>query len=114
MTRKKGSTDYSLELKLEAIRLSEAGLTHAEVTARLGIRDPMRVKNWRWQFKREGILGLKKPRRGRPPKRENTEAYIRRLEMENDLLKKFHTELRRERLAKRNIGLSTTTEKYTR
>ena len=37
MTRKKGSTDYSLELKLEAIRLSEAGLTHAEVTARLGI-----------------------------------------------------------------------------
>ena len=99
---------------MEAIRLSEAGLTHAEVTARLGIRDPMRVKNWRWQYKREGILGLKKPGRGRLPKRENTEAYICRLEMENDLLKKFHTELRREGLAKHNIGLFTTTEKNTK
>jgi len=105
---------YSLELKLEAIRLSEAGLTHAEVTERLGIRDPNRVKNWRWQYKREGILGLKKPRLGRPPKRENTEAYIHRLEMENALLKKIHTELRKEGLAKRNIGLSTSTEKNTK
>ena len=114
MTRKKGSTNYSFELKLEAIRLSESGLTHAEVTERLGIRDPKRVKNWRWQYKREGVLGLKKPRLGRPPKQENTEAYIRRLEMENALLKKFHTELRKEGLVKRNIGLSTTTEKNTK
>lgn len=114
MARKKGSTNYSLELKLEAIRLSEAGLTHAEVTKRLDIRDPNRVKNWRWQYKREGILGLKKPQLGRPPKRENTEAYVRRLEMENALLKKFHTELRKEGLAKRNIGSSITTEKYTK
>ena len=111
MTSKK--KQYSLELKLEAIRLSEAGLTHAEVTERLGIRDPNRVKNWRWQYKREGILGLKKPRLGRPPKRENTEAYIHRLEMENALLKKIHTELRKEGLAKRNIGLSITIEPST-
>ena len=32
MARKKGSTNYSLGLKLEALKLSEAGLTHAEVT----------------------------------------------------------------------------------
>ncbi len=114
MARKKGSRNYSLDLKLEAIKLTEAGLTHAEVTERLGIRDPNRVKNWRWQYKREGILGLKKPHRGRPPKRENREAYIRRLEMENSLLKKFHAELRKGQLAKRNIGLSTNTEKNTR
>lgn len=114
MSRKKGSTNYSLELKLEAIRLSASGLTHAEVTERLGIRDSNRVKNWRWQYKREGVLGLKKPRLGRLPKRENTEAYIRRLEMENALLKKFHTELRKEGLAKRNIGSYTTIEEYTK
>ena len=114
MARKKGSRNYSLDLKLEAIKLTEAGLTHAEVTERLGIRDPNRVKNWRWQYKREGILGLKKPHRGRPPKRENREVYIRRLEMENSLLKKFHAELRKGQLAKRNIGLSTNTEKNTR
>mgnify|MGYP002642080256 FL=1 len=114
MSRKKGSCNYSLELKLEAIRLTEAGLTHAEVTERLGIRDPNRVKNWRWQYRHEGIPGLKKPHRGRPPKRENREAYIRRLEMENALLKKLHTELRKEKLAKRNIRLSTTTEKHSK
>ena len=111
MTREKGSSDYSLELKLEALKLIEDGLTQAEVTERLGIRDPKRVKNWLWVYHREGILGLKKPRCGRPPKRENTEAYIRRLEMENALLKKFHTELRKEELAKRNIGSFTNTER---
>jgi len=114
MTRKKGSSDYSLELKLEALRLVKDGLTHAEVTARLGIRDPNRVKNWLWKYRCEGILGLKKPRRGRPPKRENTEAYIRRLEMENALLKKLHTELRKDELAKRSIGSSINTEKNTK
>ena len=114
MARKKGSRDYSIKLKLEALKLIEDGLTQAEVTERLGIRDPRRVKNWLWIYRREGILGLKKPRRGRPPKRENTEAYIRRLEMENDLLKKFHTELHKKELVKRNIGLSINTEKNTK
>ena len=110
MARKKGSSDYSLELKLEALKLIEAGLSQAEVTERLGIRDPKRVKNWLWVYRREGVLGLKKPRRGRPSKRENTEAYVHRLEMENALLKKLHTELRKEELAKRNIGLFTDTK----
>jgi len=114
MARKKGSRDYPLEVKLESLRLIEAGLTQAEVTERLGIRDPKRVKNWLWKYRREGVLGLKKPRRGRPPKRENTEAYVRHLEMENDLLKKFHTELRKVELAKRNIGSSVNTEKNTK
>ena len=114
MARKKGSSDYSLALKLEALKLIEDGLTQAEVTKRLGIRDPKRVKNWLWSYRREGILGLKKPRRGRPPKRENTQSYILRLEMENALLKKFHTESRKKELAKRNIGSSTNTEKNTK
>ena len=87
MARKKGSSDYSLELKLEALKLIEDGLTQAEETERLGIR---------------------------APKRENTDAYIRRLEMENALLKKFHTELHKEELAKRNIGSFTNTEKNTK
>ena len=56
MARKKGSTDYSIEKKLEAIRLiDECGMTQAEVTEELGIRDPKRVKNWLWQYRREGV-----------------------------------------------------------
>jgi hypothetical protein len=34
--------------------------------------------------------------------------------MENDLLKKFHAELRKEERARRNIGLSTTKKKHTK
>lgn len=115
MARKKGSTDYSIETKLEAIRLIyEEGLSQAEVTEKLGIRDPKRVKNWLWQYRREGGTGLKKPRRGRPSKQENQAAYIRQLEMENDLLKKYQTELRTGMLAKRNIGSSISIEKNTK
>ena len=44
MPRKKGSKDYSLEKKLEAIRLwQEEGLSQKEITKKLGIRDPGRV-----------------------------------------------------------------------
>jgi len=47
-----------------------------------------------------------KARPGRPPKQESQAAYIARLEMENELLKKFHTELRKVLREKRNIGAS--------
>ena len=50
---------------------------------------------------------------GRPTKKENTKAYIARLEMEVALLKKFHTELREGQLAVRNIGRSISTEEST-
>jgi DNA-binding transcriptional regulator LsrR (DeoR family) len=44
MARKKGSKDYPLEVRQEAIRLFyEEGLTRAEITQRLNIRDPNRV-----------------------------------------------------------------------
>ena len=46
MARKKGSKDYPLETRREAIRLFyEEGLTRAEVTRKLGIADPKRVSN---------------------------------------------------------------------
>ncbi|MGV8026318.1 MAG: hypothetical protein AB2L18_07170 [Anaerolineaceae bacterium] len=46
--------------------------------------------------------------------KENTQAYIARLEMEVDLLKNFHTELRRNMLVKHNIGQSTISKKTLR
>jgi len=117
MARKKGSKDYPLEMRREAIRLFyEEGLTRAQVTQDLGIRDPHRVKAWLKQYRREGeeFFLPKRGRSGRRPKRENTVAYIARLEMEIDLLKKFHTELRQTTLAKRNIGSLNITEENTK
>jgi transposase-like protein len=51
--------------------------------------------------------------KGRPRKSESEQSELERLRMENDLLKKFHTELRKAGLAKRNIGLSITSEHNT-
>ncbi len=112
MSGKKGMRRYPVEVKLEAVRLFyEEGKTCAEITNALEIRDPQRVKNWLWQYRREGEVGFNKPT-GRPQKQaESEQAELKRLRMENALLKKFHTELRTQVLAKRNIGSFITTEK---
>ena len=47
-------------------------------------------------------------------KTESVEREVERLRMENALLKKFHTELRKVQLVQRNIGQSTTTKKNTK
>jgi transposase-like protein len=114
MSGKKGMRKYPIELKLEAMRLYyEEGKTRAEVTALLGIGHANAVKEWGQVYRREGISGLKKTK-GRPRKSETEQAELERLRMENALLKKFHTELRKEALAKRNIGSSTIIEKNTK
>jgi len=61
-------------------------------------------------YRQEGEQSFYKPI-GRPLKAEAGQRELERLRMENALLKKFHTELRGVRLAQRNIGRSTTTEK---
>jgi transposase len=95
MARTKGSKDYPLETKIEAIRLyEEEGLTYKEITAILDIQDPRRPSVWMRIYRKEGIEGLKKPRRGRPKiDRDSLEERIRRLEMENTLLKALAIEL---------------------
>ena len=89
MSGKKGMKPYPKSVELEAIRLFyDEGLTRQQITEKLGLTKGC-VKAWLRIYRKEGETGLQKPRQGRRPKRENTEAYIRRLEMENDLLKKF-------------------------
>ena len=119
MTGKKGMRHYPVATKLEVVRLyQEEGKSYKEITEVLGIRDSDRVKKWLRDYRRRGKAAFQRDpssyKGGRPPKRENMEAYIARLEMENDLLKKFHAELRRLELAKRNIGSSTTKEEDTK
>ena len=111
MARKKGSKDYPIELKREAIRLFfEEGWPQAEITAHLSIRDPKRVKNWLWQFRKRGEAMFQPGRRGRRPTGQDQTAYIAQLEMENELLKKFHTELRAVLRERRNSGVSKRNE----
>ena len=94
MTKKKSRRQYTLETKLEAVRLKEEeGLIYREVAERLDISDFQRVRAWVRIYRREGAVGLKKPR-GRPKKDpDSLEARIKRLEMENTLLKALAIEL---------------------
>jgi len=113
MAGRKGMKDYPVEVKLEAVRLYYEGRkTLAEVTEALGIRSAGRVETWVRQYRREGELAFGGAR-GRPRKVMNEVTRIQQLEMENALLKKYHTELRKSLLAKRNIGLSITTGENT-
>ena len=111
MSEKKSRKIYSLETKLEAIRLKEEeGLIYQEITERLEINDPQRVRVWMRIYRREGIAGLKKPR-GRPKKdHDSLEARIKRLEMENTLLKALAIELGEELPEGLDIGPYTDIE----
>lgn len=115
MSGKKGMKRYPVETKLEAVRLFyEEGKTRAEITQILDLRSEDRVEVWVRQYRREGAQAFTKPI-GHPRKvAESEQAELERLRMENALLKKFQAELRKDVLAKRNIGSSTTIERSTK
>ncbi len=114
MSGRKGMLHYKVEIKQEAVRLVlEEHLTYAAVAARLEIRKAERIEAWVQMYRREGELSFHKPI-GRPVKTESEEREVERLRMENALLKKYHTELRKVQLAQRDIGRSTTTRKNTK
>ena len=113
MSGQKGMKHYRVEIKQAAVRLVlEEHLTYATVAARLEIRKAERIEAWVRMYRQEGELSFHKPI-GRPVKKGSEEREVKRLRMENALLKKFHTELRKEVLVKRNIGSSITIETNT-
>ena len=114
MSGRKGMLHYRVEIKQEAVRLVlEEHQTYANVAALLEIRKANRIKAWVRMYRQEGEVSFQKPI-GRPPKSKSKQRELERLRMENALLKKFHTELRKVQLAQRNIGRSTTTRKNTK
>jgi transposase len=113
MSGNKGMTHYGLETKLQAVHLhEEEGLTYVQVAERLGMRKAKRIEAWCRAYRREGELAFHRPI-GRPQKARSEAENIKRLEMENALLKKFHTELRKAMLARRDIGSLNTTGRST-
>lgn len=112
MSGKKGMKHYPVETKLEAVRLFvDEGQTRSEIAKQLGC-SAGRVKKWVSQYRHEEDA-FQKPI-GRPRQQpESEQEELKRLRMENDLLKKFHAELRKEVLAKRNIGSSNAKGKTT-
>jgi transposase-like protein len=114
MSGRKGMLHYKVEVKQEAVRLVlEEHLTYAAVAAKLEMRKAERIEAWVRMYRQEGELSFHKPI-GRPLKSQAEERELERLRMENQLLKKFHTELRGVQLAQRNIGRSITSKRSSR
>jgi transposase-like protein len=81
---------YPESVKREAIRLRvETKLTYREISEHLGIYDVGRMKKWMKKYKEEGELVFE-DRRGNPFREETDEyRYVKRLKMENTVLKKW-------------------------
>ncbi len=104
MSGKKGMTHYSKAIKKRAVKMFlEEGVSYREIAERLEIRDSERIEKWLQMYRREGAASFEKPV-GRPRKEMRPQTELERLRMENDLLKKYHAELRKMELEKRNIG----------
>jgi transposase-like protein len=115
MSGKKGMKHYGIETKMLAVQMYFGqGLSQAEIAAELALPHKELVEQWVRRYRQEGEVGFQKPI-GRPRKSPLSQLDdITRLKMENELLKKFHSELRKAMLARRNIGSSNTTEEATR
>ena len=115
MTGNKGMTHYSLEIKTEVVRLRiEEGLTYPQIMDKLKLRNGSMPGVWVSRYKKYGEAGLKPGRLGEPRKIRSEAERVAQLEMENALLKKFRTELRKVTPVRRDIGSLNTTEKFTK
>jgi transposase len=86
---------YSVELKLEAMKMKEEGYTYSQITETLGITDKDRVRAWWRKYKEEGKVAFI-DKRGRRKKYKDHDRYVRKLEMENKILKKYQEILHKE------------------
>jgi transposase-like protein len=94
MPGKKGMVHYPKSVKLMAIKMfNEEGKTQKEITELLGIRDEQRIKKWLIEHRKLGASAFTKsvgrPRKSSGYSIKNPDQYIKQLEMENDMLKKF-------------------------
>jgi transposase-like protein len=102
MAGKKGMKHYPGWMKYEAFRMYEdEGKSQAEIRMLFGIQDRDRLDKWFKQVRDEltGNLKVSKPK-GRPHKtpiseQREMELELKRLRMENELLKSFLLEVER-------------------
>lgn len=96
---------YSFELKKEAIELRLQGKTKQQVAELLGIVDVDRLKVWMRRYKQMGEFGLM-DHRGKREQYVDEQRYVKRLEMENAVLKKWLAITKAE-VYQKSIGSST-------
>ena len=95
MPRTKGLKDYSSELKDKVVKEREAGASLRQIAKKYNV-SVYSVGAWCGQVGRVNTRMQAPLKRGRPTnKPEDLEKKVKRLEMENELLRNFLQELER-------------------
>jgi len=84
-----------MEIKTEAIRLKEEGYSYQQIADKLNIISGDTVTTWWRKYQRDG-QAFHLDNRGRKREYTDQERYIKRLELENAVLKKFQEILMKE------------------
>lgn len=113
MPLKKGQKlqTYSFETKKKAIELRLQGMTKQKVADMLGIADVGRLKIWMRRYNQMGEFGLTDSR-GKRKDYVDEDRYVKRLEMENAVLKKWLAITKAE-VYQRSVGSSMSCEPIT-
>ncbi len=96
---------YSFELKKQAIEMRLQGMTKKKVAELLEIEDVGRLKVWMRRYNQMGDFGLME-HRGKRKEYVTEDRYVKRLELENAVLKKWLAITKAE-VYQRNRGSST-------
>ncbi|MGM0839063.1 MAG: helix-turn-helix domain-containing protein [Bacillota bacterium] len=86
---------YCLETKAEAIRLKEEGFSFQQVADKLNIPSRDTVVTWWRKYQKEG-QAFHLDNRGRRKEYTDQDRYVKKLELENAVLKKFQELLMKE------------------
>jgi transposase len=100
---------YSFETKKKAIEMRLQGMTKQAVAEELGIADVGRLKVWMRRYNQMGDFGLM-DHRGKRMEYNDENRYVKRLEVENAVLKKWLAITKAE-VYQRSIGSSTSSVK---
>jgi transposase len=99
---------YSFETKKKAIEMRLQGMTKEKVAEVLEIVDVDRLKVWMRRYKQMGDFGLMDTR-GKRKEYVDEDRYVKRLELENAVLKKWLAITKAE-VYQRSIGSSKSCE----
>lgn len=94
-TKEKWMKEYSNEFKLKVIKEALQGYSSAYLAEKYKIRNASLIRQWKNNYLKNGeqsIKHMKKQGSGRVKinKTETLEEKVKRLEMENAVLKKYH------------------------
>jgi transposase len=93
--KEKWMKEYSNELKLKVVKEALEGCSSAYLAEKYKIRNASLIRQWKNSYLKNGELSIKQMKKQgsgkvKQNKEETLEEKVKRLEMENAVLKKYH------------------------